>query len=258
MKSFFLAALSCCLLCLLALFSCQKEADTTVIPDKDTTVIIKDTTTIVKDTLIPPVKGKKVIITVRETISGKPLSGKRIGLFSSYIVNYPSTYRVYNLKDWLGTTDEKGQLEWKWSGDSTLPARTYIGVAGEDNYQEIFQSPGDQYFFTLKATGAVRLRITLQKDSLPYKSVYLLERKASGYYTTGLEAYNVATSFKLTAPFDTTIVITQKAPYSNTFAIRYNVDDTSLQNYLSTGTIGAPFGLQFKPLDTVEAHVIIK
>lgn len=235
MKHFPFTALSCSFLCLLTLFACQKGDDDS----------------------IGPGKGKKVVITVREQVSSKPLLGKSVGLYTSYIINYPSYRRVYTLMKSLGETDANGQLIWNWPGD-TLDPGTHIGVSGEDTYYEIIKSPEAQYLFLAKAAGEVRLRITMQKDSLPYKGVYLLELKTPSYYTSGLDAFDVATSFRLSAPFDTTIIVSRMAPYTNTFAVRYNVDASNQAAYFSSGTIHEPFTLSFYPLQLEEKHIVIK
>lgn len=235
MKHFPFSALFCTFLCLLTLFACKKSDDDSVVPDK----------------------GKNVLITVREQVSSKPLLGRSVGLYTSYIINYPSYRRVYTLIKSLGETDANGQLIWNWPGDVLEPG-THIGVSGEDTYYEIIKSPEAQYLFLAKAAGEARLRITMQKDSLPCKGVYLLELKTPPYYTSGLDAFNEVTSFRLSAPFDTTIIVSKMAPYTNTFAVRYNVDASSLAAYLNSGTIHEPFTLSFYPLQIEEKHIVIK
>ena len=184
MKNILQATAFLCIAILISLNACQKDATTTpLVLIKDTTTIVKDTVVIVKDTIKPPVKGKKVIFTVREMGTLRPAANYPVMLFTKHSSAFYATF--YLKYDSLGRTDAQGRFEWQWNGDS-LPVNTYLGFSyGIDpvhsKVEYVGSVPEGGYSGWVLIPGVVRLKIEIKKDSLPFPGVELVQYR-TGYY----------------------------------------------------------------------------
>lgn len=262
MKHFLLATTFLAATILLALPSCQKDSTTTPNIVKDTTSV-KDTTAVVKDTIKPPVKGKNIAILVREAGSLRPAANCPVNLFRQYTISYPSTRKVYERYDSLGRTDAQGKLVWHWKGDS-LPQNIYLGFDngiydGNEKYT-LYTGPipGDYYEGFVLSRGVVRLRIEIKKASLPFPGIEVVQYKTGGYYQQ-TPNWDGKASFKVPKlPYDTTIMLSDIAPATFSYGIRYGVDNSSYQSYISSAKSTEPFAVTFKARDTTDQHIIIQ
>lgn len=213
---------------------------------------------IVKDTIKLPLKGKKVTIFVREMGTLRPAVNCPILLFTRHSAAFYATF--YLRYDSLGTTDAQGKLEWQWNGDS-LPGNTYLGFSQGIYYdgakvEYVGPVPANSYEGWILMPGTVRLKIEIKKDSLPFSGVELVQYRTGNYQQTPNWDQRAFFSVKK-LPFDTTITLTDLAPATFTYGIRYGLDNSSYQSYLYSPKT-KQFTINFKPADTLYQYLVIE
>ena len=239
---------------LLLLGACRKDAAPLPPNDEPTD---RDTT-VVHDTIHPVVLSKDIPVQVNELGTNLPAAFYHVILFET---SSPSPNTLYYVPvDTLGQTDAQGKFVWHWAGD-TLASNTFLGFVGatySDLTERIYvgKIPANSYQGWVYTKGVLRLRIEMKKNALPFPGIEIVQFKTGNEYYQHPN-WDGRALFSKTAPFDTTITLQNTAPASFAYGIRYGVDNSSYQGYISTGQT-QKFTATFKAGDTLFQHLVVE
>ena len=217
-----------------------------------------DTLTNTGDTIKPQVPGKDIAIQVFELGTNLPAAHRPVRLYQKFSSPFYPTF--YLPLDSLGRTDDQGKFIWHWQGDS-LPGNTYLGFS-DWIYAEAFAAtvyvgelPANSYTGWVFSSGVVHLHIEIRKDSLAFPGVELVQYKTGNYQQ--YPNWDSVIQFSGQAPIDTTITLNNTAPATFSYGLRYNLDNSSYQNYLySPQTV--QFQVTFQSRDTLFQHLVVE